>query len=89
MFCFQFSFSESNLLNMLLQKKGDKIWLHFRSIREPYDLSSFTKNDISENYQLLKALIPDYQYNYTMGMNNLRIKFDLLKGNLYEKNRCC
>lgn len=70
-----------DLLNMLLQKKEDKIWLYFRSIGEPYDLSSFTENDIPENYQMLKALIPDYQYNYTMKMNNLRIKFDLKEGN--------
>ena len=65
------------LLNMLLQKKEDKMWLYFRSIGEPYDLSSFTEDDIPENYQLLKALIPDYQYNYTMAINNLRVKFDL------------
>lgn len=70
-----------DLLNMLLQKKGDNIWLYFRSIGEPYDLSSFTDKDIPENYQLLKALIPDYKYNYTIGLNNLRIKF-----NRKEKN---
>ena len=68
------------LLNMLLQQKGDNIWLYFRSIGEQYDLSSFTEKDIPENYKLLKALIPDYKYNYTMGLNNLRIKFDLKKG---------
>ena len=65
------------LLNMLLQKNDDSIWVHFRSIGEQYDLSSFTEKDIPENFHLLKALIPDYKYNYTMGMNNLRIKFDL------------
>nr|MCR4922910.1 hypothetical protein [Lachnospiraceae bacterium] len=41
-----------DLLNMLLQKKEDKIWLYFRSIGEAYDLSSFTEKDIPENYQM-------------------------------------
>jgi Na+-driven multidrug efflux pump len=67
------------LLNMLLQKKGDNLWLYFRSIGEPFDLSSFTREDIPENYKLLESLVPDYQYNYTIGMNNLRIKFDIGK----------
>ena len=67
------------LLNMLLQKKEDKMWLYFRSIGEPYDLSSFTEDDIPENYKMLTALVQEYKYNYTMGMNNLRIKFYLNK----------
>ena len=65
------------LLNMLLQKKEDKMWLYFRSIGEQYDLSSFTEDDIPENYKMLTALVQEYKYNYTMGMNNLRIKFYL------------
>lgn len=69
------------LLNMLLQKKDDTMWLYFRSIGKPFDLSSFTEADIPENYQLLTVLVPVYKYNYTIGMNNLRIKFDLKKGN--------
>ena len=68
---------DQDLLNMLLQKKDDKMWLYFRSIGEPYDLSSFTEEDIPENYEMLKRLMPEYQYNYTMGLNNLRVKFDL------------
>ena len=69
------------LLNMLLQKKDEKMWLYFRSIGSPYDLTAFTEDDVPENYKLLKAMIPDYQYNYTMGMNNLRVKFNLEEGN--------
>ena len=64
---------------MLLQKKEDRMWLYFRSIGEPYDLSSFTEDDILENYKMLTALVEEYNYNYTMSMNNLRIKFYLDK----------
>ena len=57
------------------------MWLYFRSIGSPYDLTAFTEDDVPENYKLLKAMIPDYQYNYTMGLNNLRVKFNLEEAN--------
>ena len=65
------------LLNMPLQKKGDSLRLNFRSIGDPFDLSTFDAQDIPENYRLLTALVDDYAYNYTIGMNYLRVSFDL------------
>ena len=56
------------------------MWLSVRSIGEPYDLTALMEQDIPENYRMLTALAPDYRYNFTIGMNNLQIKFDLSKG---------
>ncbi len=66
------------LLNLLLQKKGNSFRLNFRSIGEQYDLSTCGEADIAENYQLLTALVQDYTYNYTIGMNNLRVSFRMV-----------
>ena len=38
------------------------MWLYFRSIGEPFDLSAMTEEDIPENYRMLKGLVPEAVY---------------------------
>lgn len=66
-----------NGIDIILKIFPDHVLLDFRSIGKPYDLSSIPEinNDFSSLAVLRKAS-SSFEYNYTLGMNQTRIKVD-------------
>ena len=64
-------------IDIILKIFSDYVLMDFRSIGKAYDLSSIPegKNDFSSMGVLRKAA-SSVEYNYTLGMNQTRIKFD-------------
>ncbi len=64
-------------IDIILKIFPDYVLMDFRSIGKAYDLSSMpeNKNDFS-SMTVLRKIASSFEYNYTLGMNQTRIKVD-------------
>lgn len=66
-----------NSIDIILKIFPEYILMDFRSIGKPYDLSSIPEiNTDFSSMSVLRKASSSFEYNYTLGMNQTRIKVD-------------
>ena len=68
--------SKDDWLNLMLRIEDGKATLDFRSLGLGFDLNEISDKDLEENFKILRSLTPEFEYTYSLGMNNTRFTFD-------------
>ncbi|MBQ7266084.1 MAG: polysaccharide biosynthesis C-terminal domain-containing protein [Firmicutes bacterium] len=66
--------SHIDQIDILLKIYPEYILMDFRSIGTPFDISATTEE--YSNMDILKKIVTDMEYNYVLGMNQTRLKYN-------------